>query len=431
MEMLLHYMWRHRMTPSGELRTTDGRQLEIINPGLANRNAGPDFLNARVRIDGVMWAGNVEIHDRSADWFLHGHDGDAAYDNVVLHVARVVDADVTNARGERLPQLQLNIPPQLMEGYQRLMEADTMPPCRDVVATLPRLTTHGWLSALLAERMSDKTEAIRRRVDFLDGSWEAAFFATIARSFGFGVNSEAFEQWTAHMPLAQVAHHRDDPFQVEALFMGAAGLLDESQMKARQRTAAIADPYFIRMKNEFQYLAHKFDIHAMPRHVWRFLRLRPQNFPYIRLSQLATLYCSRSASLATLTACATAEAMREALQTATSDYWRTHYTFGTESRPSDKHLSASSRDLLIVNAVVPMMHAWGNYINNEQLTQHALDILEAMPPEDNTYVRMWKKCGIDAHNAADTQALLQLQHRYCERRDCLHCRFGYFYLKKK
>lgn len=419
------------MTPPGCLTTTDGRSLEIIDPGLANRNAGPDFFNAKVRIDGVMWVGNVEIHERSADWYMHCHDRDAAYNNVVLHVARVVDTDVVTARGDRLPQLQLDIPPQLIAGYRQLMAADALPPCRDVVTGMSRLAVHSWLSALLAERMSDKTEAIHRRVEYFDGSWEEAFFATIARSFGFGVNSEAFEQWAACVPLAQVAHHRDDAFQVEALFMGVAGLLDPNQMSARQREAALADSFFVRMKSEYDYLSLKFHLKAMSRHVWRFLRLRPQNFPYIRLSQLATLYCSRRASIATLTSCATPTAMREALQTSVGEYWRTHYTFGSESRASDKQLSAASRDLLIVNAVVPMLHAWGVYIGDDSLTQRAIDTLETMPPEDNTYIRMWKECGIEAHNAADTQALLQLQHRYCERKDCLRCRFGYYYLKGK
>ena len=229
----------------------------------------------------------------------------------------------------------------------------------------------------------------------------------------------------------QVAHHRDDPFQVEALFIGSAGLLDTTAMNDRQLAAATADDYFKRLQTEWHYLAHKFHLDAMARQTWRFLRLRPQNFPYIRLSQLAQLYCSRRAELASITTCHDLDDIRKRLQTETSDYWRTHYTFGNESRDCAKHLSAASIDILIINAVVPMLHAYGCHRQDEQLIQRAADILEALPPEDNTHIRLWQECGITADNAADSQALIQLHTRYCEQKDCLRCRFGYHSLKRE
>ena len=430
MEKLLHYIWKHRILPLSELRTTDGRSVEVIDPGLPNMHAGPDFFNAKVRIDGVMWVGNVEIHERSADWFLHGHDTDAAYNNVVLHVAAVVDADVVTERGDRLPQVQLAVPQQVLSNYRRLLAFDRYPPCREAVLPLDTIKKRSWLSALVAERLNEKTEAIRRRVALFEGSWEAAFFATMARSFGFGVNSEAFEQWAERLPLMQIAHHRDDPFQVEAMFMGMAGLLDEAQMTPATREAALADPYFLSLKREFGYLSRKFRLEPMARQAWRFLRLRPQNFPYIRMSQLAQLYCSRRAGLAEITACESVKQLHTVLQTSVSDYWRTHYTFGKESSLNEKRLSTASLNLLAINAAVPMLHAWGCYRDDERLVQRALDWLEQLPAEDNTYIRLWKECGVEARNAADTQALIQLQHRYCERKDCLRCRFGYYSLKR-
>lgn len=342
MEKLLHYIWKHRILPLSELRTTDGRSVEVIDPGLQNMHAGPDFFNAKVRIDGVMWVGNVEIHERSADWFLHGHDTDAAYNNVVLHVAAVVDADVVTERGDRLPQVQLAVPQQVLSNYRRLLAFDRYPPCREAVLPLDAIKKRSWLSALVAERLNEKTEAIRRRVALFEGSWEAAFFATMARSFGFGVNSEAFEQWAERLPLMQIAHHRDDPFQVEAMFMGMAGLLDEAQMTPATREAALADPYFLSLKREFGYLSRKFRLEPMARQAWRFLRLRPQNFPYIRMSQLAQLYCSRRAGLAEITACESVKQLHVVLQTSVSDYWRTHYTFGKESSLNEKRLSTAS-----------------------------------------------------------------------------------------
>ena len=430
MEKLLHYIWKHRILSLSELRTTDGRSVEVIDPGLPNMHAGPDFFNAKVRIDGVMWVGNVEIHERSADWFLHGHDTDAAYNNVVLHVAAVVDADVVTERGDRLPQVQLAVPQQVLSNYRRLLAFDRYPPCREAVLPLDTIKKRSWLSALVAERLNEKTEAIRRRVALFEGSWEAAFFATMARSFGFGVNSEAFEQWAERLPLMQIAHHRDDPFQVEAMFMGMAGLLDEAQMTPATREAALADPYFLSLKREFGYLSRKFRLEPMARQAWRFLRLRPQNFPYIRMSQLAQLYCSRRAGLAEITACESVKQLHTVLQTSVSDYWRTHYTFGKESSLNEKRLSTASLNLLAINAAVPMLHAWGCYRDDERLVQRALDWLEQLPAEDNTYIRLWKECGVEARNAADTQALIQLQHRYCERKDCLRCRFGYYSLKR-
>ena len=431
MEQLLHYIWKHRILPLHELRTTDGRAVEIIDPGLHNTHSGPDFFNAKLRIDGTMWVGNVEIHERSADWFMHSHDQDPAYNNVVLHVASVIDADVVTADGSRPPQLELHVPPYVMQNYSRLLAADHYPPCRETVMQLPRLTIHSWMSALGAERLSDKCAAIDERVRAAGGSWEQAFFATIARSFGFGVNSEAFEQWAAQLTFMQVAHHRDDPFQVEALFIGSAGLLDTSQMNERQRAAATADPYFVRLRNEWEYLAHKFSLTAMQRQTWRFLRLRPQNFPYIRLSQLAQLYCSRNADLSRITTCSTLAEVRQALQTAVSPYWQTHYTFGNESRSNAKHLSSASIDLLIINAVVPMLHAYGNHRKDELLMARANDLLMSLPPEDNTHIRLWQECGITAENAADSQSLIQLHTRYCERKDCLRCRFGYHSMKRR
>lgn len=431
MEQLLHYIWKHRILPLHELRTTDGRAVEIIDPGLHNTHSGPDFFNAKLRIDGTMWVGNVEIHERSADWFMHSHDQDPAYNNVVLHVASVIDADVVTADGSRPPQMELHVPPYVMQNYRRLLAADHYPPCRETVMQLPRLTIHSWMSALGAERLSDKCAAIELRVRASGGSWEQAFFATIARSFGFGVNSEAFEQWAAQLPFMQVAHHRDDPFQVEALFIGSAGLLDTSQMNERQRAAATADPYFVRLRNEWEYLAHKFSLTAMQRQTWRFLRLRPQNFPYIRLSQLAQLYCSRNADLSRITTCGTLAEVRHALQTAVSPYWQTHYTFGNASRSNAKHLSSASIDLLIINAVVPMLHAYGNHRKDELLMARANDLLMSLPPEDNTHIRLWHECGITADNAADSQSLIQLHTRYCERKDCLRCRFGYHSMKRR
>lgn len=429
MEILLHYIWKHRILPLHELHTTDGRLVEVIDPGLHNRHDGPDFFNAKVKIGGVMWVGNVEIHEKAADWYAHHHDSDEAYNNVILHIASVINADIVTADGSHPPQLELHVPQSVADNYRRLLAADPYPPCREAVMRLPSLTIHSWMSALGAERIDDKGVAIERRVAQSDGSWEKAFFITLARAFGFGTNSDAFEQWATALPLMQVGHHRDHPMQVEAMFLGTAGLLDADAMPQRQRDAALSDAYFTALRREYAYLAHKFSLTAMPRTAWRFMRLRPQNSPYIRLSQLATLYCSRRADLSRVASCATLDEVGGALTTEVGDYWRTHYSFGNESKANAKRLSAASVQLLVVNAVVPMLYAYGRHRQDETLIQRAATLMEELPPEDNTYIRLWKECGVKAENAADTQALIQLHRRYCERKECLRCRFGYYLLR--
>ena len=431
-ERLLHYVWKHKLFPLAPLSTTDGQRVEVIDPGLHNTNAGPDFFNAKVRVGDTLWVGNVELHTRASDWFLHRHDRDAAYDNVVLHVVEEDDGcrAITSA-GDQPPQMVLPVPGSVKANYEELLRADSYPPCHRVIGLLPRLTQHSWMSALQTERLQQKTEAIDERARKAGGSWEQAFFTTLARNFGFGVNGDAFETWAAHLPLYAAAHHRDDPFQVEALFLGQAGLLNVAAVAEHRQLETASDGYFQRLSREYGYLAHKFSLTPMNGRLWRFLRLRPQNFHYIRISQLVTLYCSRRCSLSQMADCQTPDDARQMLSTEPTPYWHTHYTFGNESKASDKRLSRSSTDLLIINTVVPMLYAYGRHTAREQLCDRAFRFLEQLKAEDNSIVRMWRQCGLSVENAGDTQALIQLKRHYCDRKDCLRCRFGYEYLKVK
>ena len=202
MEQLLHYVWKHKLFPLKELETTDGKRVEVIDSGLHNRNAGPDFFNAKVTIGRTLWVGNIEIHDKASDWYRHHHDSDARYNNVVLHVVGEVDTDVQNAQGEYIPQMQLDVPQHVSEHYEELLKTDSYPPCYKVIPELTRLKVHAWMAALQTERLEQKTEAIRHRVELCGGSWEDAYFVTLARSYGFGINSEVFEQWARVVPLS-------------------------------------------------------------------------------------------------------------------------------------------------------------------------------------------------------------------------------------
>lgn len=430
MEQLLHYVWRHKMFPLQEMHTTDGKLVEVIDPGLHNRNAGPDFFNAKVKIDGTLWVGNVEIHDRSHDWYVHGHDHDSAYNNVVLHVAGVVDDNVITSDGKFLPQLQLDVPKEINDHYKELLETDQYPPCYKIIHDLTKLTIHSWMSALQTERLEQKTEAIKARVDRNNGSWENGYFTTLARNYGFGINGDAFEMWANTLPLKAVDHHRDDVFQIEAIFMGQAGLLELNTIPSQYQRDALNEGYFAKLRNEYQYLAHKFSMKPMDATMWRFLRLRPQNFPHIRISQLANLYYSRRAGLSSLVECTTIEQLKAVLATSVTPYWETHYTFGSTSCRNDKNLSPASLNLLMINTAIPMLFAYGKHKSDEAICDRAFDLLEQLKAENNHITRLWQQCGLTAQNAGDSQALIQLKKEYCDKKDCLRCRIGFEYLKR-
>ena len=429
MEQLIHYVWKHKLFPLRPLTTTHGETVEVIDPGLHNQNAGPDFFNAKVKIGNTLWVGNVEIHEKASDWYTHGHHKDRAYDNVVLHVCGIIDLEVKNSKNETLPQMQLDIPNYIAQNYQELISIDHYPPCYKIIPTLPRLIVHSWMSALQTERLEQKTQSICRRVKRCDGSWEKALFTTLARNYGFGINGDAFELWAAHIPLQHVAHHRDNLFQIEAIFMGQAGLLDIESIPERYQAMALNEGYFAKLRNEYLYLAHKFSMKPMDFKQWRFLRLRPQNFPHIRISQLANLYHSRKAELSQLLECKTIKEAEEALQTHVTPYWETHYGFGSNTDKNTKRLSTHSLDLQIINTLIPTLFAYGRYKMNDQLCDRAFDFLELLPAENNHIVKMWSQCGLSVQNAGDSQALIQLKKEYCDKKECLRCRIGYEYLK--
>lgn len=431
MEQLLHYTWKHKLYPLKELTTSDGQRVEIVDPGLHNRNAGPDFFNAKIRIGSTMWVGNVEIHDKSSDWYQHGHDKDSRYDNVVLHVAAELDTEVMKSNGEYVPQLQLSVPDDVLTHYDELQKTDEYPPCYKVIPDLSALIIHSWMAALQTERLEQKTEAIRKRAELCNGSWEDAYFVTLARNYGFGINGDVFEQWAYNIPLNAVAHHRDDLFQIEAIFMGQAGLLELDSIPEYYQKDALNDGYFAKLRNEYQYLAHKFSMKSIDFKLWRFLRLRPQNFPHIRISQLANLYYQQKAGLSQLIECETLEELKNVLKSQVTPYWETHYTFGSTSPKNEKHLSYGSINLLMINTAIPMLFAYGRHTSKEVLCDRAFDFLEQLKAENNHIIRMWQQVGLPVKTAGDSQALIQLKKEYCDKKECLRCRFGYEYLRRK
>ena len=420
MEQLLHYVWKHKIFPLKELKTTTGQQVEVIDTGLANTDAGPDFFNAKLKLDGVLWIGNIEIHERSSDWFKHGHHADAGYNSVILHIASEIDTEISRSNGERIPQIQLICPEAVRTNYKELLETDSYPPCYRIIPSLPPFTAHSWMTALQMERFEQKATLLNERLKRCQGNWEDAFFITLARNFGFGLNGDAFETWAHRLPFRAVDKHQNDLFQIEAIFFGQAGMLEDSD----------GDGYYLRLKKEYTYLQHKFGLIPMDASLWRFLRLRPANFPHIRIAQLACLYHRAYGLLSRIMETETLQGVRDILKGGTSEYWLTHYTFGGSSPSRPKTLSNTSLDLLIINTVVTFLYAYGLHKGNRVLCARAGSFLEELKAENNYITRMWEQCGMKASNAADSQALIQLKKEYCDKKKCLYCRIGYEYLKR-
>ena len=421
MEQLLHYVWKHKIFPLKELKTTTGQQVEVIDTGLANTDAGPDFFNAKLKLDGVLWIGNIEIHERSSDWFKHGHHADADYNSVILHIASEIDTEISRSNGERIPQIQLICSEAVRTNYKELLETDSYPPCYRIIPSLPPFTAHSWMTALQMERFEQKATLLNERLKRCQGNWEDAFFITLARNFGFGLNGDAFETWAHQLPFRAVDKHRNDLFQIEAIFFGQAGILEDSD----------GDGYYLRLKKEYTYLQHKFGLIPMDASLWRFLRLRPANFPHIRIAQLACLYHRAYGLLSRIMETETLQGVRDILKGGTSEYWLTHYTFGGSSPSRPKTLSNTSLDLLIINTVVTFLYAYGLHKGNRVLCARAGSFLEELKAENNYITRMWEQYGMKASNAADSQALIQLKKEYCDKKKCLYCRIGYEYLKRK
>lgn len=421
MEQLLHYVWKHKIFPLKELKTTTGQQVEVIDTGLANTDAGPDFFNAKLKLDGVLWIGNIEIHERSSDWFKHGHHADTGYNSVILHIASEIDTEISRSNGERIPQIQLICPEAVRTNYKELLETDSYPPCYRIIPSLPPFTAHSWMTALQMERFEQKATLLNERLKRCQGNWEDAFFITLARNFSFGLNGDAFETWAHRLPFRAVDKHRNDLFQIEAIFFGQAGILEDSD----------GDGYYLRLKKEYTYLQHKFGLIPMDASLWRFLRLRPANFPHIRIAQLACLYHRAYGLLSRIMETETLQGVRDILKGGTSEYWLTHYTFGGSSPSRQKSLSNTSLDLLIINTVVTFLYAYGLHKGNRVLCARAGSFLEELKAENNYITRMWEQCGMKASNAADSQALIQLKKEYCDKKKCLYCRIGYEYLKRK
>lgn len=416
-ERLMHYIWQHRLWAPEGLTTVDGRTIRVLDPGLLNTDQGPDFFNAKIEIDGHLWAGNVEMHIRATDWYRHHHDADMAYDSVVLHVVERDDCAVTRANGDVIPQCVMRVSPLFEERYRQLTSTLQELPCGKFLADIPPLTVTEWVEALAFERLHGKVERIEEFLAASHGSWEDATFTLLSRNLGFGINSEAFERLARRTPLRILNRHSDSPTQIEALLFGQAGLLNPIDFSD--------DTYFQQLCREYAFLAHKYDLQPMESSSWRFFRIRPQNFPHRRIALLARCIEGGFSLFHQIIDATDAAAVRDIFDKHLSGYWLNHYTFGSAASGSLKALSAASIDILIINTAAPLIYAYGACTDNYPITERAIAILEGTRPERNSIVKLFEFYGIKADNALRTQALIQLRRNYCEARKCIYCRFGH------
>ncbi len=421
-EDFLHYLWRRQSFDQKELRTTAGENISIIEPGRHNRDAGPDFLNARVRINGTLWAGNVEMHLRSSEWYTHRHHEDSAYNNVILHVVLDEDVVIPHADGSRIACLNLRkrLPVGLSKQYLRLLHNEHWIPCQTSLHTAPPVTRSLLLDRILIERLEERTSAMAKRLLDNGKDWEETFYQLLAAGFGLRVNRDPFLLLAESIPLKVLLRHKHSLRQIEALLFGQAGLLDE----------AFSDKYPLGLQQEYQFLRHKYQLQPIATTHWKFMRMRPANFPTIRLAQFATLLFRSGQLFSKMLVAQNLREIENALVVELSNYWQTHYRFDSLSKKSNKTLGRSSIHLIVINVIAPLLFLYGQERDDQRYKDRALELLEEVPAEQNQIISQWKTLGWEAHNAFDTQALLHLKKHYCDKRRCLDCAVGCSILKK-
>lgn len=417
MEKILQYVWQHRLWKRDSLVTNDGQRIVVIDPGLLNTDAGPDFFNAKLKIGDRLWAGNVEIHTRASDWFRHNHHKDLAYDSIILHVVEKDDCEIRRANGELIPQCELVVSPMFAESYRNFVETDQFAPCGKRLKEIPQLFINDWLDALGFERMISKCERINDLLEIYSGSWEDVCYVTLARSLGFGINNDAFERLARRTPFNIVGKISDSQLQIEALLFGQAGLLMPDETGH--------DSYYAHLCSEYAFLSRRFSLKPMDGSIWKFFRIRPQNFPVRRIALLSRFLYGGFRMMNQLMETTSVEDLRSLINRPLDGYWATHYSFEHESASSPSALSRASADILIINTVVPLLYAYGEYFGSKTHSARAVSFLEEMQPERNSIVEQFANVGLKAQNAFESQALIELRRNYCEAHKCIYCRIGH------
>ncbi|MDD3637719.1 MAG: DUF2851 family protein [Bacteroidales bacterium] len=419
-EFFIHYLWENKLLKPG-LQTTEKEPIQILHPGTRNADAGPDFLNARIKIGETTWAGNVEIHTLASDWYKHHHDQDKAYENVILHVVYSDDKTVYDSQRKPLQTLEIKdkYPSEVLLKYRKFVDSKQWIACENQVHDVQWFTWLSWLDRMIAERLEHKTSIVYAMLAQNNNDWEVTFYQLLLSNFGFKVNQAPFERLGKIMPLSVLLRHRDNLFQLEALLFGTAGLLSNN----------FEDDYAVSLKKEYDFLRHKYGLSQMQAQEWRFMRMRPVNFPTIRLSQLAALIYKNGQLFSNIRYAKTSEEIIAYFRVEASDYWTNHYQFDKPSAGKPKKLGESAIHILLINAVVQTLFAFGKTHQDQQMQDKALMLLESLDAENNNLIRKFEQAGLKVSNALHSQALIYLHQSYCKPRRCLECRVGHVLLR--
>jgi hypothetical protein len=416
-EDLLYFIWRHNKLPKIGLRTSSGTDVAIKATGIRNHLAGPDFFDARVEIDGQLWAGNVEMHLKSSDWYVHHHECDDNYSNVILHVVWEDDIAVFRKDGSQIPTLEVRhyVSNLLLDGYRDLVEnaKPTFINCEKDLKTVDAFLVENWLHRLYIERLEHKSQLIAELLEASKNDWEAVLFTLLAKGFGSTVNGTHFLERAQRLDFSVIRKVSNEPFQLEALLFGHFGLLGE---------ADCSDTYYLQLQKEFRYLAHKFDLDEHPPKA-AFFGLRPPNFPTIRVSQLVQLYSGRHNLFSELMALETKEDVYSVLQITAGDYWEDHYTFGKLSKKRTKRLSEGFMDLIIINTLLPLRFCYAK-CTSQDINEVLIALISQLDAEDNSIIKNYGRIGSKTENALESQAKLQLYSNYCTKNKCMQCAIG-------
>lgn len=414
-EELLHYIWKFQKLTHSQLKCVHGEKVQIHHPGTHNLQAGPDFFNAKLIIANQLWAGNVEIHLKSSDWYVHNHQNDDTYTNVVLHVVWEHDAEVYRADGTVIPTLILSnyVASDLLNRYQNLMTNHrNWINCENELPDIDEFIIKNWLERVYFERLEERQKLISKELSELNNHWEALFLRMLFKNFGLKINGASFLSIARSFDF-KIIQKNDNPEMIEALFMGQAGLLDEIK----------EDAYFQSLKETYKYVRHKYNLTNTSVLKPQFFRLRPPNFPTIRLSQLAVLYAQHKNIFTSMIKTDSVEAFYDFFDIAASDYWTTHFNFGVPAAKRKKKLTKKFIDLLLVNTIIPIKFSYAKR-NGEAISDHLIELATTLAAEENSIVSKFNSIRPLAVNSLDSQALLQLKNNYCDKNKCLNCAIG-------
>lgn len=430
-ERLLQFIWQFQYFNTNELSAVSGEMVRIIFPGQYNTNQGPDFTNAKIKIGNTTWAGTVEIHIKTSDWKKHNHQNDSNYNNVILHVVweddgsrNSVAANVTE-QSSAIPIMELKerVSKILLQRYEDLMNASSFIPCEKNIRTVRDITRKSWEDRLLAERLMRKAKTVDHYLQQNNYHWEETFWWLLARNFGTKVNADAFEAMARSIPLNILSKHKNQFHQIEALLFGQAGLLQKNPNSYREE-----DDYLLLLRNEYQFIQSKYGF--TPIHIpVHFLRMRPGNFPTIRLAQLAMLVFDSAHLFSKIKDAGSVKDVKKWFDVTANDYWHYHYHFNEIAAFKKKKLGEAMIDNIIINTIVPVLFAYGNYHSEQKYKDKALQWLEEISAESNTITNGFHEIGIENKNARDSQALIELKNEYCDKKRCLDCGVGNYLLK--